>query len=236
MGKNRSDVTSAEILASNLQQAIERNIFAPGDKLPTQQQLEHQYSVSRMVVREAIKILEGKGLVYSKQGSGIYVTSNHAPINRAVEKLESEYPFSEIYSTFEAICDYALFDIVKKEELSEVETLLHLNSRLLESYSTVSIQQKFSYESNFGASMLRISGNSLASTLYLILVQALTSADYALVFDSKKFYQILQTDNRLLHALLERDAYRARLWRQERDVFAIAIYKDKGIWDKKYSL
>jgi DNA-binding FadR family transcriptional regulator len=49
--------------------------FAPGTALPTEPLLCEAFGVSRTVVREALKVLEEKGLVRVKQGQGTTVTS-----------------------------------------------------------------------------------------------------------------------------------------------------------------
>ena len=52
------------ILESHLQQ---------GDQLPSESQLAERFQVSRTVVREAVKVLEQRGLVAVKQGVGTFV-------------------------------------------------------------------------------------------------------------------------------------------------------------------
>jgi DNA-binding FadR family transcriptional regulator len=47
----------------------------PGHSLPIEQELCENFGVSRTTVREAVKSLEGKGLVRARQGSGTTVTS-----------------------------------------------------------------------------------------------------------------------------------------------------------------
>lgn len=47
----------------------------PGDRLPTERDLSTRFSVSRSVVREAIKRLQSLGRVHSLQGSGTRVAS-----------------------------------------------------------------------------------------------------------------------------------------------------------------
>lgn len=47
--------------------------LAPGDSLPSEPTLAQQFGVSRTVIREAVRILAGKGLVAVKHGSGIQV-------------------------------------------------------------------------------------------------------------------------------------------------------------------
>jgi GntR family transcriptional repressor for pyruvate dehydrogenase complex len=47
--------------------------LAPGDRLPTEQQLALAHGVSRTVVREAVHQLKSQGLLRSRQGSGVFV-------------------------------------------------------------------------------------------------------------------------------------------------------------------
>ena len=49
---------------------------SPGDKLPTERALQLQFGVSRQTVRNALKYLLDKGLIYNQQGSGTYVAAH----------------------------------------------------------------------------------------------------------------------------------------------------------------
>ncbi|MBU1361123.1 MAG: FadR family transcriptional regulator [Gammaproteobacteria bacterium] len=53
---------------------IESGQLAPGDRLPTEQQLASTHGVSRTVVREAVHQLKSRALVSSRQGSGVFVS------------------------------------------------------------------------------------------------------------------------------------------------------------------
>src|SRR3954454_22725811 len=50
--------------------------LAPGDRLPTEQELTAEMGVSRTVVREAVAALRADGLVVTRRGSGAYVADN----------------------------------------------------------------------------------------------------------------------------------------------------------------
>lgn len=60
-------------LASIIKKNIEEGVYRETAKLPTEDNLMKQYSVSRYCVRNAINILVELGLVYPVQGSGIFV-------------------------------------------------------------------------------------------------------------------------------------------------------------------
>lgn len=67
-------------LAARLMQQIERGTLKPGDRLPTEAQLAATHGVSRSVVREAVHQVRSRGLLRSRQGSGVYVAA--LPQNR----------------------------------------------------------------------------------------------------------------------------------------------------------
>ncbi|MFC2281791.1 MAG: FadR/GntR family transcriptional regulator, partial [Treponema socranskii subsp. buccale] len=49
---------------------VNSDAFPVNEKLPSEQQLAEQYRVSRPVVREALKVLQERGLVAVKNGLG----------------------------------------------------------------------------------------------------------------------------------------------------------------------
>lgn len=51
----------------------------PDTKLPTQEELAHLYRVSRTTVVRALSQLTTEGFVYSRQGSGVYISENLTP-------------------------------------------------------------------------------------------------------------------------------------------------------------
>ncbi|MBL8317017.1 MAG: FadR family transcriptional regulator [Burkholderiaceae bacterium] len=67
-------------LAQRLMQQIEGGAWKPGDRLPTEAQLAAAHGVSRSVVREAVHQIKSRGLLRSRQGSGVYVSP--PPSNR----------------------------------------------------------------------------------------------------------------------------------------------------------
>jgi DNA-binding FadR family transcriptional regulator len=53
--------------------------LAVGDRLPSERQLASRFGVSRPTVREALGVLEARGLVATRKGSGTFVTGREAP-------------------------------------------------------------------------------------------------------------------------------------------------------------
>ncbi len=62
-----------EAVAEQLRDAILDGRFPPGRMLPPERELAIEFRVNRTSVREAIKVLEGLGLVSVRQGAGVTV-------------------------------------------------------------------------------------------------------------------------------------------------------------------
>lgn len=82
----RKQSLSAQLVAE-LRELIANGTFAPGDKLPSENELIQRYAVSRTVVREAISGLRADGLLVTRQGVGAFVTSQ---TSRRLEPFDPE--------------------------------------------------------------------------------------------------------------------------------------------------
>jgi len=65
----------SETVARQIEKMIESEKFKAGEKLPSIRELCELFGVGRSAVRDAIILLQGKGLVNIKQGEGSYVCS-----------------------------------------------------------------------------------------------------------------------------------------------------------------
>lgn len=69
-------------LVRELSERIASGHYKPGDRLPTEQELNDEFNVSRTVVREAIAHLRASGLVSTRRGVGAFV-----------KEVSNVYPF-----------------------------------------------------------------------------------------------------------------------------------------------
>jgi DNA-binding FadR family transcriptional regulator len=67
-------VPAHEVVTERLRHAIHIGTYLPGDKLPPERMLAQQLGVSRMTVREAIRVLRAEGYVLSRRGSAGGIT------------------------------------------------------------------------------------------------------------------------------------------------------------------
>ena len=60
-------------IANALRAAILTRQLAPGEQLPSGNELSKRYGVARMTVQQALRVLRDEGLVVTRQGSGVFV-------------------------------------------------------------------------------------------------------------------------------------------------------------------
>ncbi len=76
-------------VASVMRQRIESNQWCFGQKIPTLVELEKEFHVARVTVRQAIEILRQEGLLHAQQGRGTFVGS--VTISRHWVKLATDW-------------------------------------------------------------------------------------------------------------------------------------------------
>jgi phosphonate metabolism transcriptional regulator PhnF len=77
-------------ISKSLERRIEIKQLRPGDKLPTEYELSHEFMVNRHTVRRALSYLQEKGVVESTQGRGSFVRRVSEPMRLARRPRFSE--------------------------------------------------------------------------------------------------------------------------------------------------
>jgi len=86
---DRPDTKSPKYLqiAEELRAAIESGQYAPGDRLPGENQLKQTHGVALMTARQALDVLKNEGVAESRKGKGVFVRAIR-PIRRlGVQRL-----------------------------------------------------------------------------------------------------------------------------------------------------
>ncbi len=208
--------TTVERIVETILAGIEKGTFSQGSALPAQRQLAEYFDVSRNVVREAIKVLEGLGVLYSKQGSGIYVRQGNISQVRT-KTHQKTYTLRQIIDLCRMVWQSSVFAVVKNAEDDELMHLKKMNDNIIKNYTSSSVHQRFIYESSFGMSICQLSQNPLADELMKELLKVTAELDYKIIAHSD-YRDVLNIDSSIIDALIARDGYRAFFWGNERDV------------------
>jgi len=76
-----------ELIADQLLRRISERQLNPGDPLPTERELTQAFRAGRSSVREALRMLESKGVIENR-GNGTFVVAGYAnPLNSSVQLL-----------------------------------------------------------------------------------------------------------------------------------------------------
>ena len=100
-----------QVIASALRAAIQRGEYAPGTRLPGENDIMRDYEVARMTARQAVAVLVNEGLAVPRKGAGVYVREfrpivGEAPVGgwaslRGVSR--SADPYTKLGLTFESV-------------------------------------------------------------------------------------------------------------------------------------
>lgn len=93
-------------VAAALEARILDGSFAEGSRLPTEAELTQTFGVSRTVVRDALRILEARGLVAVRRGSGTTVTGTSVDAYAtavATMLIQSELTLGDVFEARSAL-------------------------------------------------------------------------------------------------------------------------------------
>lgn len=97
-----------ELIAEHLQGQIVERLLKPGDPLPTERELSESYRVGRSSVREALRMLESKGLIRDT-GNGAFAVAEYGN------------PLSHSLHLLLALEDTTLLELYEVRKILEVE-------------------------------------------------------------------------------------------------------------------
>ncbi len=149
-------------IADHLEEVILTSPSKVSDKLPSEMNLAKQYNVSRPVVREAIKLLQERGLVTLKTGSGAYITRPETStvmnaINRImqVDQISSE-ELTEVRAILELSGIELAVGKITDEELEEIDSILTQFEN-----KTLPFKIRVSLDEAFHLALAKATGNNL---------------------------------------------------------------------------
>ncbi len=105
---DRSRVPLYVQLASVMRQRIETGHWSEGDKISTIEELESEFGVARVTVRQAIEMLREEGLLDAQQGRGTFVSGK-----------PKDKHWLNLANDFESIVDSLKNNVIKRVHVQE---------------------------------------------------------------------------------------------------------------------
>ena len=114
-----------EQVAATIERAITEGQYQPGQRLASERDLAEEFGVSRPTVRRAVIVLEMRGLLESRQGSGVYVRRTSAVAPAPPRELDiGAFDQAEARRLFEGEVAALAATLITDEELAYLESLV----------------------------------------------------------------------------------------------------------------
>jgi GntR family transcriptional repressor for pyruvate dehydrogenase complex len=120
----------SEEIYEQIKSAIVEGTLRPGEKLPTERELMKELGVSRIPIREALKLLENVGFIRTRQGGGSHVRSLLAdriydPLNHMVkDDVEKAFELIEVRKEVETWSAYHAARLATAEDRARLSGVI----------------------------------------------------------------------------------------------------------------
>lgn len=200
-----------EMLADSIAQRITEMIevegrFAVGDKLPNENDLAQEFSVSRSTLREAVKILTTSGILEIKRGKGTFVTANTIINSGDFGDIASGLDdLFEMRLMFEPDCAYYAAERATDEE---IEIICKYGEAVEK--KILSGEDRTAEEQKFHESIANATHNSFVKQFMPIIFNAIKKGVVVLTKDQDVSDDNLKDDRLIMEFLKKRNPEGAR--------------------------
>lgn len=191
---------------------IERGALQAGDKLPPTREIAERLGVSRATVREALQRLVMLGVLETRQGSGVFVRkiSPDQLITPHVllRLLESEalYGILEAREVLETALASLAAERATAEDLAKLDQLLAIEAELDEG----DLEKGNVVNAAFHLAVAEAAHSPVLEKVYRSILDLLLLRQYRLSLMNSRRREAHEGHRRIVEAIRERDARRAR--------------------------
>ena len=189
-----------------IRELIDSKKYTEGMKLPTENELCQSMNVGRGTVREALRLLQAKGLVEIKPGRGAFVASKQAvDINPVVWLVQNEKELRDAIEVRNALEPVAARKMAETASEAALRRLKKIHADFLAAVKAGDTVQIAGLDELFHGWIVRESGNQLLNEINVHLIQGMHT------FRSKTFTvpenvrNAVEPHTRILNAITGRD-------------------------------
>ena len=189
-----------------IRELIDSKKYTEGMKLPTENELCQSMNVGRGTVREALRLLQAKGMVEIKPGRGAFVASKQAvDINPVVWLVQNEKELRDAIEVRNALEPVAARKMAETASEAALRRLKKIHADFLAAVKAGDTVQIAELDELFHGWIVRESGNQLLNEINVHLIQGMHT------FRSKTFTvpenvrNAVEPHTRILNAITGRD-------------------------------
>ncbi len=203
-----SRVNLSQQIADHLEEVILSSPTSKvAEKLPGEMKLAKQYNVSRPVIREALKLLQERGLITLKNGSGAYITrpENDTVMNAINRIMQVDRIKSDDLTQMREILELSSVDQAVKcitdEQLKEMDRIL---SKFED--KSLPLKERVKLDEQFHIAIAQATGNELLSMFVGVLTSLLRDYMGKGILIEGGIEDAIKRHREIYLALLNRDA------------------------------
>jgi GntR family transcriptional regulator, transcriptional repressor for pyruvate dehydrogenase complex len=195
-----------ESILGHIHQLVEDGVLKPGDKLPSERKLAERFRVGRSSVRDAIRILEVRGVVKARQGGGTVVqafTSDALVAELAgtlVRKRALVQELMEVRCMLEPPLAARAAAHASAEQIEHMEDVLQRQRRKLKR-GEMAVEE----DTEFHSTIARAAGNRVMLAVLDTLVGLLTETRRHFLVDRERAQSSLAGHRLVLRAIRRRE-------------------------------
>jgi GntR family transcriptional regulator, transcriptional repressor for pyruvate dehydrogenase complex len=200
-----------EQVVNQIRDMILSGAFRPGDKLPSEQELEKQFSVSRSSIREALRVLEYDGFVEVRRGTGTFIKdyakhrSGRIEVARWLEKREDTLQeVLQVREYLEGLNASLAATKASNKKIEDLRTIQEEYSELVKSEKSgedIDINKLVNLDLNFHLSISEAGANSLVHELISSVVPAFQDSNKAVIYMGSSTKKTMLDHKRILDAI-----------------------------------
>jgi GntR family transcriptional repressor for pyruvate dehydrogenase complex len=218
-----------EQVVSQIKTMIEQGVYKKGDMLPSEKELMQLTGVSRITVREALKILAEVGLIKTQKGKGSFVLADASAFN---PDAEAQRQRSEYRDTFIASSRARL---IIEPEIARQAALMAGEQDVGELRKVISVktpstagEQNFD---DFHRTLIQITGNKLLIKFINDLIALENESPLGLVLippenQKRVAAELNHQHKKILKAIEEKNGEFAYFYMKEHMSYLLAVYED----------
>ncbi len=207
----------AHTLSKQLEQAIITGRWSAGEKLPAQAKLMAEFAVSRTCLREAMSILQARGLLTLRHGSGCYVENLFTEqFADRLLSLPANDPLSQqmVMEMREVLEGQAVWYACQRASEAELQLIDKEFKRMQDRVGKLPVLQRAKADLTYHMLIARYSHNVIVASLSQLLYSRSFNTIYAALssgmLDAEEDMATIDGQHQQLHqSLMARDAMAA---------------------------
>lgn len=225
--KNLKEKPLVQKIIDEIKNSLIKEELLPGDKLPSEEQLCEKFSVSRISIREAIKMLSALGVVNIKRGNGTYITKGVAPsiFNSLIFQLILQEKSSKELAELRTMLEIGVIEVVMdrrtSEDIRRIEETIQ-NFEKEHSRETPDIERLINCDLEFHLKVTESTHNSLIIGIAEAIFQLFVASFSKILYKKSSVEESIKIHKTILEGIKNRDI------KKTRDI----IYRESKRWQE----